>query len=155
MTRSTEAPLQLRPMCEDDIDAVCVLERDAYPTPWTPGMFADCLQAGYSAWVLSAAPGDVSGYALLSLAAGEGHILNICIAPSSQGQGHGRRLLAHLIDIARHAGTEIMFLEVRITNERAAQLYSAAGFKRIGRRPGYYPCPDGGREDADVFALSL
>lgn len=148
-------PVVLRPMCRDDLDAVCALEREAYPTPWTQGMFADCLQAGYSAWVLSCASGDVSGYALLSMAAGEGHILNICIAPARQGQGHGRRLLEHLLEIARHAGTEILFLEVRVSNQRAAQLYTATGFKMIGRRPGYYPCPDGGREDADIYALGL
>ena len=152
--RAEDLPL-IRPMHLGDLPAVMALEVQAYPHPWTAGIFADCLRAGYSAWTLRDADDHLVAYALMSLAAGEGHVLNICVAPRWQGRGHGQRLLAHLIHIARHAATEVLCLEVRASNLRAAALYVAAGFKPIGRRPGYYPCPDGQREDADVYALSL
>lgn len=155
MASLTDGVPVIRPMQLQDLSAVMELELRAYPNPWTEGIFADCLQAGYSAWVLYGEADRLVGYALMSLAAGEGHVLNICVAPSLQGQGHGQRLLAHLIHIARHASTEVLFLEVRISNLRATALYTAAGFKAIGRRPGYYPCPDGQREDADVYSLTL
>ena len=33
----------LRPMREDDLDAIMAIERRAYPFPWTRGIFRDCL----------------------------------------------------------------------------------------------------------------
>ena len=144
---------RLRPMREDDLDAVMAVERQAYPFPWTPGIFRDCLRAGYPAWLLQ--EGDaVIGYGVLSLAADEAHVLNVCVAPAAQGRGHGRRLLRSLLGIARGHGAMRVFLEVRPSNPGAIALYHDEGFNEIGRRPRYYPAADG-REDAIVMALEL
>lgn len=143
----------LRPMREEDVDAVIAIERSAYPFPWTPGIFRDCLRAGYPAWVLRDDDG-IFGYGVLSVAAGEAHLLNVCIDPRVQGRGHGRRLLRALLRIARGEGAERVFLEVRPSNPHAVALYQDEGFNEIGRRPRYYP-DHGGREDAIVMALEL
>lgn len=146
-------PATLRPMREDDLDAVMEIERRAYPFPWTRGIFRDCLHAGYPAWVLDEA-GALAGYGLLSIAAGEAHILNVCTAPAAQGRGHGRRLVRTLLQQARGRGAQRVFLEVRPSNKAAIALYHAQGFNEIGRRPRYYPAANG-REDAIVMALEL
>ena len=143
----------LRPMREGDVDAVIAIERSAYPFPWTPGIFHDCLRAGYPAWVLQDDAG-IYGYGVLSVAAGEAHLLNVCIQPRLQGRGHGRRLLRALMRIARGEGAQRVFLEVRPSNPHAVALYQDEGFNEIGRRPRYYP-DHGGREDAIVMALEL
>ena len=49
---------------------------------------------------------------------------------------------------------ESLFLEVRVSNERARALYAGAGFKEISIRKGYYPSRDG-REDAIVMQKVL
>jgi len=146
-------PAGLRPMREDDLDAVMVIERSAYPFPWTRGIFRDCLRAGYPAWVLEQG-GRILGYAVLSIAAGEAHILNLCAAPDVQREGHGRRLLRALLQVARGRRAERVFLEVRPSNHAGIALYDSEGFNEIGRRPRYYPAI-GGREDALVMALEL
>ena len=143
----------LRPMREDDLDAVMAVERRAYPFPWTPGIFRDCVRAGYPAWLLYDGSG-VLGYAVLSVAAGEAHLLNLCVDPGAQGHGHGRRLLRTMMRIARGHGAHRVFLEVRPSNPVAIALYHEEGFNEIGRRPRYYPAADG-REDAIVMALEL
>ena len=143
----------LRPLREDDLDAVMAIERGAYPFPWTRGIFEDCLRASYPAWVLQAGD-DVIGYGVLSVAAGEAHVLNVCVDPAAQGRGHGRRLLRTLVRQARAAGAQRLFLEVRPSNRVAIALYDAEGFNEIGRRPRYYPAY-GGREDAIVMAMEL
>ena len=143
----------LRPMREQDLDEVIAIEHSAYPFPWTPGIFRDCLRVGYPAWVLHE-HGAIIGYAVLSVAAGEAHLLNICVDPRRQGQGLGRWLLRSLLEIARRDGAERMFLEVRPSNPHAVALYEDEGFNEIGRRPRYYPT-HGGREDAIVMALEL
>ena len=146
-------PAHLRPMAEDDLDAVLAIEQRAYPFPWTRGIFRDCLRADYPAWVLQQ-DGCVIGYGVLSLAADEAHVLNVCAAPQVQGQGHGRRLLRALLQLARGRGAKRVFLEVRPTNAHAIALYHAEGFNEIGRRSRYYPAKDG-REDALVMAMEL
>ena len=148
-----EAP-QLRRMREADIDAVMDIELRAYPFPWTPGNFRDCLRAGYAMWVLEDDVGLV-GYAAASVQAGEAHLLNICIDPTVQSRGQGRRLLRAMRRIAKGQGAERMFLEVRPSNPRAITLYHEEGFNEIGRRPRYYPDHDGRREDAIVMAMEL
>lgn len=144
---------EIRPMREAELDTIVAIERRAYEFPWTPGIFRDCLHAGYECWVL-AAGSEVVGYGILSVAAGEAHVLNVCVAPEYQGQGQGRRLLARLIDLARWHRAERIFLEVRPSNAGAIALYERTGFNEIGRRPNYYPAK-GGREDAIVMAMEL
>jgi [ribosomal protein S18]-alanine N-acetyltransferase len=144
---------ELRTMREDDLDQVAAIEQGAYEFPWSPGIFRDCLRAGYGCWVLEEA-GRVIGYALLSVAAGEAHILNLCIAPAHQRRGLGRRMLLRLLDLARWHRAERVFLEVRPSNEGAIALYLHEGFNEIGTRPRYYPARHG-REDAVVMAMEL
>jgi ribosomal-protein-alanine N-acetyltransferase len=147
------ARASLRPMREDDLDAIMAIERRAYPFPWTHGIFRDCLRAGYPSWVLHL-DGAIIGYGVLSIAVGEAHVLNICIDPDLQGTGHGRRLLRSLLKLARGHGSERVFLEVRPSNPNAIALYHDEGFNEIGRRPRYYPAKQG-REDAIVMAIEL
>jgi [ribosomal protein S18]-alanine N-acetyltransferase len=154
--RSADAqsvPARLRPMRDEDLDAVMAVEVRAYPFPWTRGIFEDCLRAGYPAWVLHR-DDVVIGYGMLSLAAEEAHVLNICTAPEEQGQGHGRRLLRAMLQVARGRGAQRVFLEVRPSNVTAIALYDDEGFNEIGRRPRYYPAKNG-REDALVMAKEL
>ena len=143
----------LRPMRLEDIDEIARIEALAYEFPWTPGIFRDCLRAGYGSWVLASGE-QIIGYGVLSVAAMEAHVLNVCIAPEMQGQGHGRRLMKRLVDLARWHQAQRIFLEVRPSNPRAIALYEDMGFNEIGRRPNYYPAKKG-REDALVLALEL
>ncbi len=144
----------MRPLREQDLDAVMQVERRAYPFPWTRGIFLDCLRAGYPARVLEEHE-QVIGYGVLSVAADEAHVLNVCVDPLSQSHGHGRRLLQELVRVARAQGCCRVFLEVRPSNAPAVALYRSEGFNEIGRRPRYYPAPNNGREDALVMAMEL
>ena len=145
--------VQVRGMRLEDMDAVSALENIAYEFPWTPGIFRDCLKAGYPCWVLCV-DDVVAGYGILSMGAGEAHLLNICVAPDQRGKGLGRYFLMRLIDIARWNAAERLFLEVRPSNPLAKLLYESVGFSEIGRRPRYYPARDG-REEAIVMTLDL
>jgi ribosomal-protein-alanine N-acetyltransferase len=142
-----------RPMVLEDIDRIILIERAAYPYPWTRGNFTDCLSSGYSCWVVEAG-GQVVGYSILMVGAGEGHILNCCIAPDWQGRGLGRLMMQRLIQNAPEYGTECIFLEVRPSNIKAINLYDNLGFVSVGLRKQYYPA-DQGREDALVMRYDL
>jgi ribosomal-protein-alanine N-acetyltransferase len=142
------APM-LRDMRQTDVTAVATIEQSAYEFPWSPGIFRDCLLAGYTSLVLEHS-GKVIGYGIMSVAAGEAHLLNLVLSESARRMGNGRRLLEHLMEVARLAGAEGVYLEVRPSNERALLLYERAGFQLLGRRRGYYRAR-GGTEDAVVL----
>jgi ribosomal-protein-alanine N-acetyltransferase len=145
-----EPALEIRPMQADDLDQVIEIERQSYPHPWTQVIFGDCMQAGYSCWVCGRC-GVIEAYGILSVAVGESHLLNICVRPESRHQGIGRKLLRHLVSIARRHNAEVMFLEVRPSNTMARALYEDEGFNELGSRRDYYPAGNG-REDAIILA---
>lgn len=144
---------RLRPMREDDVPGVMVVELLNYPYPWTEGIMRDCLRARYSCWVYETDE-VVIGYGILSVGAGEAHVLNISVHPEFQGLGLGRELMAHLLDTARNRGADTVFLEVRPSNRAAVHLYESMGFNQAGLRRDYYPAARG-REDALIMALAL
>lgn len=153
MVAAASALPVLRAMSADDLEAVIAIELAAYEFPWTPGIFADCLRAGYRAWVVDHG-GMVCGYGLLSAAASEAHVLNVCIDPGRRRNGLARLLMARLLDDARGLGAQRVFLEVRPSNTGAVALYEDLGFNLVSRRPNYYPAAHG-REDALVMAMEL
>lgn len=144
---------QLRPMREHDLPQVVAIEQRAYEFPWSLGIFADCLRVGYCCWTLTDAA-TVAGYCVMSVAAGEAHVLNVCVDDAYRRQGHARRMLAHMVELARGHGATILFLEVRPSNQTAIDLYLDFGFRQLAVRRAYYPARDG-REDALVLALRL
>lgn len=153
MSAVLEVQPRLRDMRETDVAEVMRIERAAYEFPWTEGILRDCFRFGYLCKVYEL-PEALLGYGILSVAAGECHVLNICIDPTHQRLGHGSRLVAHLLRIARDAGARTALLEVRVSNATAFRLYHRMGFNEIGQRKAYYPAHIG-REDALVLAREL
>lgn len=143
----------LRPMLAEDLPEVIEVERCAHTHPWSEQIFLDCLKSGYSAWVYLDG-GCIVAHGVMMEVAGECHILNLSVHPDHQRRGIGRRMLRHLLGIARRRGADTAFLEVRPSNTPAIRLYESEGFCQTGRRPDYYPA-QGGREDALLFARAL
>ncbi|MSP86307.1 MAG: ribosomal-protein-alanine N-acetyltransferase [Methylotenera sp.] len=137
----------------DDLDAIMSIEPYIYPYPWTRGNFSDSLSAGYSAWVLLRNE-IIIGYALVMMVLDEAHLLNLSVTKAHQKQGLGRRLLEHMIQIAKSNQATNMFLEVRLSNVSAIALYENMGFNEMAIRRGYYPAKNG-REDAVLMGLAL
>lgn len=141
------------PMNESDLAAVAALEATLQVFPWSHGNFADSLASGYSVWVLRLG-GDLIGFSVVMSVIDEAHLLNIGVCKHYHGQGYGARLLRHAMECARLGGATRLFLEVRLSNERAVDLYRHFGFRQIGTRKGYYPAIVG-REDALIFDKEL
>lgn len=145
--------ISYRLMTENDLHSVLAIERQAYPFPWTEGIFKDCLRVGYHCRILQRCD-EMLGYGISSIAAGESHILNLCIQPPLRRQGLGRQLLDYLMNEARGYQVETMLLEVRLSNTAAISMYQRAGFNEIGLRHNYYPA-ENGKEDALIMAYAF
>ncbi len=143
-----------RAMQQQDVDKVIAIERRVYEFPWTIGIFQDCIKIGYVCRVFEN-QSDIVAYGIMSVGNGECHILNVCVAPEHQSRGLGRLMVDRLTAIAKRNKVRIAFLEVRISNERAFELYCGMGFNEVGRREDYYPATGGKREGALVLAKML
>ena len=138
---------------EKDIAKVLAIEEEANPVPWTIKNFKDCIEKGYYSLVLKE-NNKVIGFAILSVSTEESHLLNIGLTALKRGRGLGRELLEKMIMAAEVMGSKKIFLEVRISNVIAIDLYKASGFKEIGLRKKYYRLKEG-REDAILMSKSL
>jgi ribosomal-protein-alanine N-acetyltransferase len=142
-----------RRMALDDVPRVAAIEAEAFSSPWKADTFATLLQRpGAELWVLDAPQVGVVAYAVVWCILDQGELANIAVASSHRGQGLGRRLLGLALDAARERGVTSIYLEVRSTNVRAAALYRAFGFERIGVRRDYYDNPI---EDAILMVARL
>ena len=151
--QSPSSDFCFRKMLETDLDEVIRIEESVYPFPWTRGIFHDCLNVGYFCWVLQQ-QGKIIAYSIMSEAVDESHLLTIVVPQDEQGKGYGKKMLDEMIRVARKNGVSAMYLEVRISNKAAIQLYHQRGFNELGVRNNYYPA-EHGREDALILALDL
>lgn len=150
--KSMEAGFE--PMTESRLGEVVAIERRAYAHPWTRGNFSDSLRSGYQAQLLCADDDVIMGYFVAMQGVDEVHLLNITVDPQFQGQGWGRVMLDALALWSRAQRAQWLWLEVRISNLRAQQVYLRYGYRRVGERKNYYPAVQG-REDAIVMSYKL
>lgn len=144
----------LRTMTADDLEAVMAIEQSAYSHPWSLGNFRDSLNPLFDAHCLWL-EGELLGYFLAMHGVQEMHLLNITVAPARQGQGWGHMMLDALSLLSRSQGAQWLWLEVRLSNERALQVYERYGFRRVSIRKDYYPAGRQQREHAVVMSLKL
>jgi ribosomal protein S18 acetylase RimI-like enzyme len=119
-------------------DWVARLDRTAFGAAWKAPAAHEAL------WLV---PGMAFARWSCVPAAGEAELLRIAVDPAHRGRGLGRLLLETCQRDLDAEGLVHLFLEVRVSNAAAIQLYRACGWTPCGRRPGYYP--DG--EDAALF----
>jgi len=144
--------LSLRLLAEDDLANVMELEHSAHSHPWRQSSFEDCLKGRQRCW-LAEHNNKLVGYVVITHAGGDAELLNIAVSPKFQRKGIGSVLLQHAIKcVIGHA--DMLFLEVRVSNRKAIELYSREGFFELGNRKNYYPTFNG-HEDALLMASQL
>lgn len=143
--------LTYRPLGLADLDQVMPIEQAGHAFPWSERVFRDCLSAGYRLDGVFTERRQLLGFSMVMSVVDEWHILNLCVDPAYFRQGIGRYLMHKLIDRAPDAEIGSLWLEVRVGNLAARNLYAKLGFDEVGRRKAYYPA-EGGREDAVVMS---
>lgn len=152
ITTHTDLLLDLRLLATEDIPAVMALERNAHSHPWRQSSFEDCLKGRQKCW-LAEHNGVLVGYVVVTHGGGDAELLNISVSPAYQRKGIGGCLLQHAINTVRDKA-DMLFLEVRMSNRKAIELYSKEGFFEVGQRKNYYPTVNG-HEDALLMASQL
>jgi len=137
----------------DDIGRLLVIANEATTSAfWSEEKYQQRM-AGDSGVVLVGQESDeITGFLVARAVAGECEIENLAVASKHRRKGHGRRLVEAAISAAYERACQSIWLEVRVSNRAARQLYESLGFCEAGRRRRYYRDPE---EDALVLKLSL
>ena len=140
--------VDIRTLMLGDLDAIEVIERTSYPTPWSRSMFAGEL-AKPASMCLGAFEGEqLAGYLIISRYVDAWHVMNLAVAPDHRRRRIATSLLDRLFEVTAGEGRRGYTLEVRVSNDVAIKLYEQAGFKARGIRRGYYT---DNREDALIM----
>ncbi len=152
MSTTEQSLLVYEPLRESHLAGIMDIEVEAYPEPWTTGMFRDEMRSPRSYFRVAFSEGQLIGYCGFWLVADEAHITSVTVDHGFRGRGYGREQLTHLIVAAIAQGARIATLEVRESNTAARNLYESAGFRGVGLRRGYYSKTN---EDAIVMLKEL
>jgi ribosomal-protein-alanine N-acetyltransferase len=137
----------LVPMTTAHIAAVMPFEREMFGTEaWSASGYRAEVTDTRNRYYVAAedADGALVGWAGVLIIGEAAEILTVGVVPSARRRGIGRALLADLLSAAIERGATEAYLEVRIDNLAARELYATAGFDEVGVRRGYYA---GGRVD--------
>jgi [ribosomal protein S18]-alanine N-acetyltransferase len=141
---------------EGDLPEILEIERDSFPTPWSPGLFRSEMANSISRMLVGktveAQGATVVGYVVFWRVADEIHLHNIAVRRDLRKCGIASRLLSKAIRDCRPEGARFVTLEVRRSNIPAQKLYENLGFSVKGIRRGYYT--DTG-EDALIMSADL
>ena len=132
------------------LQEIAVMEKKYFKSPWTVEMLASSL---CSSAVIVIATDDECDDKLVGYGGfyTTGDITNIAVSAEYRGRGLGKSIVDLMIDNAKTLSVDTLFLEVRVGNTIAINLYDKCGFKHIHNRKRYYE--DG--EDAMIFSREV
>jgi [ribosomal protein S18]-alanine N-acetyltransferase len=149
--------IEIEEATEENLDEILEIERLSFSEPWSRETFsAELSENDFSTIILARAkkrniyPG-ILGYCCYWVVSSEIHITNMAVHHQYRRKGIANQLMHHVIDEAEGTETELLTLEVRMSNTNAQNLYEKFGFHPIAVRKKYYP----DHEDALIMLLKL
>jgi len=146
------AALEFEPLREEHLDAVMAIEQEAYPEPWTRGMFLQDIASPVADFYVALLGGLLVGYVGIWRVADEAHITSVTVRREYRRRGLGSQFVRFIMRVAAEVGLQRAFLEVRESNVAGLRLYRRLGFEHTGWRKGYYR---GTGEDAVVMSKAI
>lgn len=146
----------VRVLTSEDIGLLADIERIELRTQknaWSGQSLVECFSDSYILLGLF----DVNkliGFSLIYNTRFTNDLLTIGVDPDYQGRKLGAMLLEKTLEKAVETGDEECFLEVRVSNKIAINLYTRYGFKKVGIRKEYYN-PVGNEPAEDAYTMSL
>jgi ribosomal-protein-alanine N-acetyltransferase len=151
----------LRYMRLDDIAPVTEIDKLSFPTPWAPRSYAFEVAENKAGHMIlleetpsatsgkgllhiiqrlsgQPTPATIAGYGGFWLIDGELHVSTIAVHPDYRGRGLGEVLLAGMLSRGMALKADYSVLEVRVSNQRALNLYYKYEYKIVSQRKNYY-----------------
>ena len=152
--------ITLRQFVPDDIIQVIEINRICLPENYNSTFFLDIHRNLPDAFIVADVDGKVVGYIMCRLEHGlsearrfnfvkKGHIVSVAVLPEYRRANVGNALVTEALKaLSKHKAGEC-FLEVRVTNDPAINLYKKLGFS-IARKVSHYYF-----DGADAYVMSF
>ena len=146
----------------EDLESVTRINEACLPENYTDVFFIDLYRRYPETFVVAEENGHAIGYIMCRIEVGlsslglaglmkKGHVVSIAVLPEHRRKGVAEALMAAAMEGMRQYKAKQCYLEVRVTNEAAVDLYRKLGFEISRTVRGYYA--DG--EDAYVMSRKL
>jgi ribosomal-protein-alanine N-acetyltransferase len=126
----------LRPVTQDDIEAISLLEEASFSDPYPSYFLSELARDNPETFLVLTLSNEIVGYGVVDHWEDHDHLISIAVRPDSRRKGLGEALLVELEK--RISKERPLRLEVRQSNLAAIQLYSKRGFTKTGVAEGYY-----------------
>ena len=136
----------------NDLEETYEIELSTNPSPWSFDNFKSSFEVGHQGLVCKE-EGKVLGFLIFSPIKPEAHLLSIAVLKTQQSKGIGSLLIKSMSSQCKAMGINQVFLEVRISNEKAIAFYQKFGFEKDAIRDKYYSGDY--PEDALLMSLNL
>lgn len=137
-----ETTYEIRPLIDKHLKEVwklnqrCFKNGENYPRHTLAYLLSEANTLSYRAVTPT---GELVGFVFITLAQdGAGHITTIGVAPEHRRRGLARQLMMRTEEALRNRKIETIFLEVRISNLSAQNLYRELGFSVVQKLIKYY-----------------
>ncbi len=129
----------IRKMELEDIDAVVAMEYELFTSPWSKeDLVYEITKNAFSTILVLEIEKEIVGYIGMWNLGDQTQITTLGVAKKHQGHGYSKVLMNKCIEISSYLGYDNINLEVRVSNQRAINLYQSCGFKIVAVRKDYY-----------------
>ncbi len=155
-----EPPFVLRKSTVEDLEQVMNINLVSLPENYSSFFFADVYAHFPDTFIVADLDGKIVGYIMCRIESGfsnfhltkKGHVISLAVLPEYRNKGVGYAILTEAMKImATSYGAKECFLEVRVSNTAAINLYKKAGLKTEKTLKNYYA--DG--ENAYIMSKKL
>jgi [ribosomal protein S18]-alanine N-acetyltransferase len=143
--------LLLEPMQICHLTVVAEIESKVFSNPWLQSDFESALKRENAYCRVVVVNGQLLGYVVGFFINKEFHLADFSIHPDQQQKGFGQRVL-DILCRELHDLSQVISLEVRMSNVAALALYKKNDFQTMAIRKNYYTRP---QEDALVMLKPL
>ena len=152
----------LRRFQPDDLEKVIHINQVCLPENYSTYFFMELHERYPETFIVAEVAGEVVGYIMCRIETGlpdfgllgitkRGHVISIAVLPEYQRKGIGEALIREAMVHMRLYKAKDCYLEVRVSNAPAIDLYKKLGFDTSRTVHGYYA--DG--EDAAIMTRKL
>ncbi len=158
MGRALDRQFEIRLFDEKDLATVAHINWTCLPENYHNSFFLDIWKSFPRTFLVATVGEKVVGYIMCRVEIGfsglkfkiarKGHIISLAVLPEYRMRGIAHALLSNAINNIAEYNVDEFYLEVRVGNQQAINVYKSLGFKAVRTIRGYY------RDGEDAYMMS-